>query len=264
MNNLINVMYVTDQLLENLRENAAEVGELIKSHSDTLWLKKYASGQMFEEKKFTIPDFKLHLSEDGNYDKVDYKNCITLYEALNKLPRYVLTNENFWVWLELTSCYEVCRQAMPIKSKSTFKDHWLFSGGNRRGIFFGVLSRCYFRVELTVDDSLPDKYELTKFVCEKIERFRTLTWRSISSEKHVVLGVIKAEKDLYDEYNKDAATAEMFRKAEAGKNGENLYTEFSKQLSLFGSVRLLDALSEEDIYEFSKQKMVELINRFNS
>ena len=31
----------------------------------------------------------------------------------------VLTNENFWVWLELTICCEACRQAMPIKSKST-------------------------------------------------------------------------------------------------------------------------------------------------
>ena len=263
MNNLINVMYISDQLLENLRENAVEVGELIKAHSDTLWLKKYASGQMFEKKKFTIPKFKLHTSDEGNYEKVDYKNCIILYESLNKLPRYVLTNENFWVWLELTICYEACRQAMPIKSKSTFKDHWLFSGGNRRGLFFGVLSRCYFRVELTIDNTLPDKYELTKFVCEKIERFRTLTWRSISSEKHIVLGVIKAEKDLHDEYNANPTTAEMFRKAETGKNGENLYTEFSKQLSLFGSVRLLDALTEKEIYDFSKNKLVELIKKFN-
>ena len=29
-----------------------------------------------------------------------------------------------------------------------------------------------------------------------------------------------------------------------------LYTEFSKQLSLFGSVRLLDSLSKEEIYDW--------------
>ena len=90
MNNLINVMYVTDQLLENLRENAAEVGELIKNHSDTLWLKKYASGQMFEEKKFTIPDFKLHLSEDGNYEDPLFENKPRLIlPKINKRKRII-------------------------------------------------------------------------------------------------------------------------------------------------------------------------------
>ena len=51
-----------NQLLENLRENSVAVGELIKEHSDTNWIKKYAAGQIFEEKKLYIPDFKLELS----------------------------------------------------------------------------------------------------------------------------------------------------------------------------------------------------------
>lgn len=265
MNNRIPINYINDQLLENIRENAVEVGNYVKEHSDTGWLKKYASGQLFEEKKFYIPDFKLYVSEDGDYSKVDFSNSVILYEALKELPRYVLTNENFWVWLELTKCYDVCRQAMPIKSKSTFKEHWLFKGGNRRGIFFGVLSRCYFKTELTVDDRLADKYELTKFICDKYERFRNLSWRGISSEKHFVLGVIKAEKDLYDEYNQTPEKAEMFRKAETGlKNPErNLYTELAKELSLYGSVRLIDALSEDEIYQIAKEKMILIIQKFN-
>jgi len=265
MNNRIPICYINDQLLENIRENSVAVGELIKEHSDINWIKKYASGQLFEEKKFYIPDFSLKLSDNGDYSEVDFINSVILYESLKDLPRYVLTNENFWVWLELTKCYDVCRQAMPIRSKSTFSDHWLFKGGNRRGIFFGVLSRCYFKTELTVDNRLSDKYELTKFICDKYERFRNLSWRGISSEKHFVLGVIKAEKDLYDEYNKSPETAEMFRKAEIGlKNPEcNLYTELSKELSLYGSVRLIDALSEEEIYEVAKNKMIEIIKKFN-
>jgi len=265
MNNKIPICYINDQLLENLRENSVAVGELIKEHSDTNWIKKYAAGQIFEEKKLFIPDFKLELSTDGDYNKVNFKNSVILYESLKHLPRYVLTNENFWVWLELTKCYEICKQAMPIRSKSTFREHWLFEGGNRRGIFFGVLSRCYFKTELTVDERLSNKYELTKFICDKYERFRNLSWRGISSEKHFVLGVIKAEKDLYEEYNKMPETAEMFRKAEIGlkKPERNLYTELSKELSLYGSVRLLDALTEEEIYIIAKEKMIEIIKGFN-
>ena len=41
----------------------------------------------------------------------------------------------------------------PIKSSSTFGDHYLFKKGKRRGNFFGVMSRSFFRVYLTVDES---------------------------------------------------------------------------------------------------------------
>ena len=68
MNNLINVMYVTDQLLENLRENAAEVGELIKNHSDTLWLKKCTDDKNLS-KDFTF------LTKDGDiFDVTEYND----------------------------------------------------------------------------------------------------------------------------------------------------------------------------------------------
>lgn len=261
MNNEINIKFMNQQLIENLREHCVEVGDSIKKYSDTLWLKEYASGVMYEEKKVSIPDFKLNVSDDGDYSKVDYNNSIILYESLKKLPRYILTNENFWAWLEFDKFYDVCRQAMPIVSQSTFKDHWLFSGGNRRGIFFGVLSRCFFRVELSVDERLADKYELTKFVIEKPERFRNLSWRSISSEKHFVLGVLKAEKDIYDEYISDDLKANKIRKSESGE--KNIYTELTKFLSLYGSVRLLDALSEEEIYKICKNKLIELIDDFS-
>lgn len=260
MNSNINIKYMNQQLLENLKEHSEKVGEKIKTFSDTLWLKEYASGPMYEKKKISIPDFTLSVSEDGDYNKVDYINSIKLYENLNKLPRYILANENFWAWLEFDKFYDACRQAMPITSKSTFKDHWVFSGGNRRGIFFGVLSRCYFRVELSVDERLADKYELTKFIIEKPERFRNLSWRSISSEKHFVLAVLRAEKDVYDEYIKDETKAQKIRKAEGGE--KNIYTELTKYLSLYGSVRLLDILPEEEIYTICKNKLVELIENY--
>ena len=121
---------------------------------------------------------------------------------------------------------------MPIKSNSTFLDHWLFTQGTHRGIFFGVMSRCFFRVALTVDERLDDKYELTRFIIDNPERFRNLSWRSNSSEKHIVLGALKAEKGTH-----------------------NVYTEVAAYLSLYGSVRLIDVISEEDIYNAVYEKM---------
>lgn len=134
---------------------------------------------------------------------------------------------------------------MPVKSDSTFSDCRLFSKGNRRGIFFGVLSRCFFRVSLTINEKLDDKYELTKFVIENLERFRNLSWRSSSSEKHVIQGVLRAEKDIVEKYG------------DLVKN--SIYKEIAKELSLYASVRLIDVIPESDIYDFVYNKMETII-----
>ena len=131
--------------------------------------------------------------------------------------------------------YKAAIQAMPVKSDSTFAEHWLFSQGNRRGLFFGVLSRCFFRVYLTIDETLDDKFELTKFIIDNPERFRNLTWRSSSSQKHIVHGIIKAEKDIVEKYG------------ELVKN--SMYSEIAKYVSLYCSVRLVDVITEQDIYD---------------
>ena len=150
-------------------------------------------------------------------------------------------------------------QSMPIKSNSTFLDHWLFTQGTRRGIFFGVMSRCFFRVALTVDERLDDKYELTRFIIDNPERFRNLSWRSNSSEKHIVLGALKAEKTIYDNYINDPVMGKKMKQAEKGTH--NVYTEVAAYLSLYGSVRLIDVISEEDIYNAVYEKMDDYIKK---
>lgn len=258
MNNSINICFMTDEAIETLKENLLVVTKKLQSFpNNSNWLSSIYSGKIFEEKKYKIPEFSLKVSPDGDYSKVDFENSIILYESLKELPRYVLTDERFWAWINFAMCYEACLQSMPIKTNSTFKDHWLFSQGTRRGIFFGVMSRCFFRVALTIDERLDDKYELTKFVIDNPERFRNLSWRSNSSEKHIVLGALKAEKAIYDSYINDPVYREKMLKSEKGTH--NVYTEVASFLSLYGSVRLIDTISEEDIFKAIYEKMEDYI-----
>lgn len=261
--NYINICFMTDEAIETLKENALIVTQNLKAFpNNSNWLSSIYNGKLYEEKKYKIPDFNLEISPDGDYQKVDYKNSIILYEALNHLPRYILTDERFWAWINFTKGYQFAIQSMPIKSNSTFLDHWLFTQGTRRGLFFGVLSRCYLRVALTIDETLDDKYELTKFIISKPERFRNLTWRSSSNLKHLVLGVVKAEKAIYNKYINNPNLAPLIIKAEKGD--KNIYSKIAIFLSLYGSVRLLDAISEEEIFNIVYSKMNEmLINEYN-
>ena len=122
------------------------------------------------------------------------------------------------------------------------------------------MSRSFFRVYLTVDESLEDKYYYTRFVIEKPERIRNLTWRANSSEKHIVQAVIRAEKSVYDEYMNDETKRQSFIEAEKTKDKENIYTDVAKYLSLYGSVRLIDVVSQEDLYDAIVKRMKQYIN----
>jgi len=251
------ISFIKDEALETLYKNSEEVAEkLMTNRNNTDWLKDIYRGEWFEEKKYRINDFEL--KTDENYSNVDYENSIILYENLKELPRYILTDERFWMWILLTKGYRAALQAMKINSKKTFEQHWLFSESKRRSLFFNVLARCYLRVALSVDDSNnEDPYWLTKFVIEKPERFRTLSWRSSSSEKTIVIGTLKAEKDIIEKY-KDIIDVERITYNE-GK--ATIYSEISKQISLYGSVRLIDAASEQDIYNLVYNKMDEMVQK---
>lgn len=253
--NKINISFITEEALETLYKNSEEVASyLMKEKDNSDWLKAVYNGELFEEKKYKIED--IELLTDDNYENVDFQNSIKIYEALKGLPRYILTDERFWCWFNFTIGYKAALQAMRIKSKTTFEDHWLFKQGKRRGIFFNVLARCYFRVELSVDEeNKEDKYYLTRFVIENPERFRSLSWRSNSSEKTVVLGALKAEKDIVEKY-KDVIDVDKI-KYDDGKR--TIYTEVAKQISLYASVRLIDAASQEDIYNYVYNKMEEMV-----
>ena len=245
MNN-VTVKLITDTALAHFYKNADSITKKIIENDDNKWINEEFEQPMFTEKKFLFEDFELKDNPDSSDKSIDFSNHVKLFESLKVLPRYILCDERFWLWLELDKYYYVAKHMMRIKSASTIKDHWMFAQGVRRGLFFGVLSRCFFRVDLTIDEDLQDKYELTKWVVESPERLRNLTWRSFSSEKHLVRGIIKGEKRAVEF---------------CGKEDNNAYTELAKFISAeLGSVGFLDAYSEKDIEEATFKKMVELIN----
>lgn len=235
----IHIKYLTDEALETLKANTETITDkLIENPQDSDWLKDFVTGDLYVTKRYEIEEFALRQPRDDKDRETDIYNSILLYERLNHLPLYVLTDERFWCWMNFEMGYRVALQYIPVrKGSSVFKNHWLFTQGKRRGLFFGVLSRCYFRVALSIDPSLEDPYELTRFVIENPLRFRELTWRSFSSQKMIVLGALKAEKRVLAEYPHMMENTKHF-------------TEIAKHLSRLGSVMLLDGMTEKDIEEY--------------
>lgn len=244
----IHIKYMTDEALATVKANTdAITGKLIENPKSSSWLKDFFPGTLWVTKKYEIEEFALRVPKDDKDRETDIYNSILLYEHLRHLPLYVLTDERFWCWINFEIGYEVALKYMPVKKgSSVFKDHWLLTQGKRRGLFFGVLSRCYFRVALSIDETLDDPYELAKFVIENPLRFRELTWRSFSSEKMIVIGTLKAEMRVMGEY------------PQAEENTKH-FAEIAKSLSKLGSVMLLDCMTEKDIEEYVYKKYKRMI-----
>ena len=241
----INIKMLTETNLAHFKRNIERVTHLIQTNETNEWINQEFSAPIFSTKTIAIEDFTLEENKDSSDKEKDFKNSIKLYEHLNKIPRYILTDEKFWLWLYLEKFYNVSRTIMTINSSTTVKDHWTHDKGKRRGLMFGVLSRCYFRVELSVDETAEAKYKLTKWVIENPLRFRNLTWRAMSSQPKIVNAI------LIGEYNAihDEGLVE----------NNSVYPVIGKYVSEIGSVRLLDIISSEDLSKMVYNKMVELL-----
>lgn len=237
----IRIKIMSEDALSYLKTNIAYITRKIQQNEENTWIYDEFPQPLFIEKKYMINDFELEENEAGD-KQIDFDNSVRLYEALKCLPRYILTSEGFWLWLYFEKFYKVSKQMMEVKGVSTILDHWTFKQGIRRGLMFGVLSRCFFRVELTVDEKLENKYELTKWIIYNPERYRNLTWRNFSSEEHLVRGIVKGEK----------------RALESIEENNSMYREIAKYISEVGSVKLLDVVSEEEIENLTYNKMIEL------
>lgn len=247
MPNQIHIKLLSENALIYLKKNLASVTKNIQENDNNKWIYSAFPQPMFVEKKIEIQDFELEDNPDSNDKNIDFNNSVLIYERLKGLPRYIICDEKFWLWLHFEKFYLITKKMMKVRGESTIKDHWMHDPGTRRGLMFGVLSRCYFRAALTVDESKDNnKYELTKWVIENPERFRNLTWRAFSSEEHLVRGILRGEKRALEEYG--------------GAEDNDIYPEISKYVSVIGSVRLLDKISEEDIERMIYEKMLELLN----
>lgn len=240
----INIKYTSDELTEALKASSKRVTKFLQDNpTDNSWIKSFVSDEKFVKKNFTIEDFELKKPVDEKDYETIYEDAIILYEHLKDLPGYILSDERFWLWLMLDKFYEISLIMMPIEKESTFKDHWLYTQGKRRGVFFGVLSRLYFRVALSIDKENDDPYFYTKFAFKNQSRIRELTWRTYSSEHHIILGALKGIHAFLNNYNVN----------ESPKS----YTELTKFISQLGSAKLLDIMEEQYIqqetYNFLKK-----------
>ena len=209
---------------------------------DALWLPDLLGidkRNLFVRKAYNIPRLTLKTDANADYSKVDFDNSLALWGSLHKLPPFIRYDPRLWIWLEFSDIgYAAARQAMQLKGPSTVENHWTYAHSAQRNLMFGVLSRCYIYVALTIDDNAnaADPFELSKFAIEKSERIRHYTWRTSSSLRPLIRGCLRAEKDYFEAHPRLRS---------------QVYAPLAKRVSNALGVRLADSMNENDFYDLA-------------
>lgn len=244
----INIKIMTEEAYRTLQKDCDGVLKMIINHpSDSSWLKDYLGFEPYEVKKYVIDDFELKIADD--YNDVALENAIILYEKLNKLPKYILCNNRFWAWINMEKAYRQAQIATKQFNSQILKNLW-FMGNSRRDIMLGVMSRYFNMINVSIDDSLENKYELSKYLLTTAETYRGFCYRNLGMIKNVTLGILQAEKDYVD-----ITGVQILKKPSA---------QIVKYASRVGSVMLLDVLSKEEMRAAIYPKIDKIVKEFKS
>lgn len=242
----INIKMMTEEAYRTLQKDCDGVLKMIINHpSDSSWLKDYLGFEPYEVKKYVIDDFELKIADD--YNDVALENAIMLYEKLNKLPKYILCNNRFWAWINMEKAYRQAQIATKQFNSQILKNLW-FMGNSRRDIMLGVMSRYFNMINVSIDESLENKYELSKYLLTTAETYRGFCYRNLGMIKNVTLGILQAEKDYVD-----ITGVQILKKPSA---------QIVKYASRVGSVMLLDVLSKEEMRAAIYPKIDKIVKEF--
>lgn len=105
------------------------------------------------------------------------------------------------------------------------------------------LARLWWIGRLTYDDSRPDPYELTKFVCENADHALHIIERNTSNSPTIIRAFVSAI---------------LTARAEGLNINTDIVGELSKYLNLLGGTYILDCLPYDTIYNKILAKAREL------
>jgi len=230
----INIKFMKDEVLQTIKNNPEKYTQkLIDNPDSNQWLIDEFKDP-FVVKKLVISDFVLVTENNISNKELAHINALILHDALKNLPAYVLSDEAFWAWINFDKAYNLCQILMPLKvNSSRLKNHYFYSGNSRRGMFFGVISRLFFRAHITYDANNANPYELTQYVNENPQRFRNLTWRNYSNNFELVKRILKIQYKLELLYKEKINT--------------KTYEAIAKYMSQIGSTTYIDIISENDL-----------------
>lgn len=233
---------IKDKALSDIRQfiKQAKKEELqILFSKETPWVnqwykKNYPNEDWVFDSKLTFDKVPL----DPNISS-DFDNAVSLHNALS-LSRVQAADERLWSYLSLVEYWNYTRQRWELdlnkvkeKSQQTriHERYFVRSTETDRPFLRNALSRLWWAVEVTKDETREDPYELTKIVLGNTDIYLNVMERSFSRNEEVIKGILELLIELGEEVYMPG----------------RYYRQIVKQVNAMGGVVMLDFMTKEDL-----------------
>lgn len=223
-----------------IKENHEDIINNIKIANSKDWLKEYYKGEVFEDSRLDI-EYQDLITDKEKAIETDFENAKIIYEMFSKFSDAETCDESFWMGLTFGRYFEYMKYRWPLEKEKNYELHWVFPYDSKRSLFFNGLSRLYWFVKYTYDETLEDPYEITRFCFTDVNTFNELVYRSYSNSFDVRLALLKALKKYKETF---------------GKLGGSVIRYGAICMSFFGGAYLLDSFTQEELKDKIYQKLL--------
>lgn len=247
---MTNLRVFTDKGLDFIHQNMTDFFEVLKNSKDnTAWIKDFCKKDPTTSSPYNF-DFAFE-TNSLNPNEGELHNAINLYELFktNKIGNAIIYNEKFAAGFLLTFGYDYFFWASDLAAETRVSATFFFDHrkGLRQALARNLLTRLYKVVEMTVDESLDDKYELTKFVFDNPALRRIVYYPNMDGEKSSRT-FIRAIKRLKDEKPELQISMKLFEKARL-------------QFSAYSHINMIECMDEKDVENYLYQELSRLIEK---
>jgi len=233
--------YFTDDALYFFKANQEEFCRLMRENPhSTEWLIGFYGKDPTVASQYSFDfEFKDYINNSRYYD---YDNAIALYELFerNGLGPATIYNEKFLSGFIFTFGYEYFMKVMGADVVSHVFATLFFENGVRRAVVRNVIGRLYRYVEMTIDESLPDKYQLTKYAFMNPAVFR-MKYNTNVDGQVTTKAAFKAFKEWSAE-TEQSPTNKMVEKVKT-------------HISVLANINETDLMNEQDLVDYLKNYM---------
>lgn len=236
---MTNLRVFTDKGLDFIHQNITDFFEALKVHRDNpSWIKEFCQKDPTTSSPYNF-EFEFE-TNSLNPNEAEFHNAINLYELFkkNKIGNALIYNEKFASGFLYTYGYDYFMWASDLAAETRVSATFFFDlrKGLRQALARNLLTRLYKVVELTVDESLEDKYKLTKFVFENPSLRRIVYYPNMDGLQSVK-AFIRAFKNWKEKNPNNQITMKLFEKIRL-------------QFSAYAHVNMVECMDEEKVTSY--------------
>lgn len=241
------IKYITQEALDIYKSNPNEIQKYMIENDDIEWTKKVFPMNFLKESKIDASGLNFIIDDSYSTDDLDFFNAKMLYGSLSNLNETQASNESLWIGLTLSNGYEYLKKRWGADG-TKFKYRWNLFQKGKRGLIHHGIARLWWLTRMTYDQDREDPYELTYYAFHHQSFLMKMAYRNYSNSPRIVNAILSAF---------------ILVEQEGIEITYGHTVELYKEVSLLGSIAIIDAYSRAELQTIVYDKIIKIIGSYN-